>query len=129
MAVIRPMPDWWQAAMETYTVPLYGAATVYGTIFQMSTSGSYSILHNFDAPYGDGAYSTPMQHTSGRIFGMTETRRTPGKGVVYSLDNSVAPFALLTSSVGTVGKSVGILGEGFSGATSVTFNGTPASFM
>ena len=111
-----------------YGATVWGGTTVYGTIFQMSTSGSYSVLHNFDAPPGAGAYSTPLQHTSGRIFGMTARGGTPGKGVVYSLDNGVAPFVLLTSSIGTVGKSVGILGGGFSGATSVRFNGTPATF-
>ena len=111
-----------------YGATVWGGTDVYGTIFEMSTSGSYSVLHNFDAPSGAGAYSTPMQHTSGRIFGMTARGGTPGKGVVYSLDNGVAPFILLTSTTGTVGKSVGILGGGFSGATSVMFNGTPASF-
>lgn len=111
-----------------YGATVWGGTDVYGTIFQMSTSGSYSVLHNFDAPFGAGAYSTPMQHTSGRIFGMTARGGTPGKGVVYSLDNGVAPFALLTSGIGPVGKSVGILGSGFSGTTSVMFNGTPATF-
>ncbi len=111
-----------------YGATVWGGTAVYGTIFEMSTTGSYSVLHNFDAPFGAGAYSTPMQHTSGRIFGMTARGGAAGKGVVYSLDNGVAPFVLLTSSIGTVGKSVGILGSGFSGTTRVTFNGTPASF-
>jgi hypothetical protein len=48
--------------------------------------------------------------------------------VAYSLDNGIAPFVLLTTTVGTVGKSVGILGGGFTGTTSVKFNGTSANF-
>ena len=111
-----------------YGATVWGGTDVYGTIFEMSTSGSYSVLHNFDAPHGAGAYSTPLQHTSGGIFGMTARGGAAGKGVVYSLDNGVAPFALLTIGAGTVGGSVGILGSGFSGTTSVMFNGTPASF-
>jgi hypothetical protein len=69
-----------------------------------------------------------MQHTSGKLFGMTERGGTPGKGGIYSFDYGVSPFASLVTTVGTVGKTIGILGQGFSGTTSVTFNGTPASF-
>lgn len=110
-----------------YGATVWGGTSVYGTIFEMTTGGSYAVLHDFDAPSGAGAYSTPVQHTNGRIFGMTARGGTPGKGVVYSLDNGVAPFALLTIGAGTVGRSVGILGQ-FSGTASVMFNGTPASF-
>jgi hypothetical protein len=34
----------------------------------------------------------------------------------------------MPSTLGPVGKSVGILGQGFTGTSSVEFNGTPASF-
>jgi len=34
----------------------------------------------------------------------------------------------MPSTLGAVGKSIGILGQGFTGASSVEFNGTPASF-
>jgi uncharacterized repeat protein (TIGR03803 family) len=111
-----------------YGATIWGGMFGYGTIFQMTTGGGYSVLYNFDAPHGDGAYSTPFQHTSGKIFGMTERGGTPGKGGVYSLDDSIAPFAYLIVTLGPVGKSVGILGNGFSSASSVKFNGTAASF-
>ncbi len=111
-----------------YGATIWGGTFGYGTIFEMSTDGGYSVLYNFDAPHGDGAYSTPFQHTSGRIFGMTERGGTPGKGGVYSLDDGIAPFASLVVTLGPVGKSVGILGHGLSETSSVEFNGTPASF-
>jgi uncharacterized repeat protein (TIGR03803 family) len=111
-----------------YGTTVWGGTSVYGTIFEMTIGGSYSVLHNFDAPLGAGAYSTPVQHTSGRIFGMTARGGGAGKGVVYGLDNGVAPFVLLTVGSSRVGKSVGILGGGFSSTTSVQFNGAPATF-
>jgi uncharacterized repeat protein (TIGR03803 family) len=111
-----------------YGATIWGGYFGYGAIFQLTTGGTYAKLYDFDAPYGDGAYSTPMQHTDGKIFGMTKRGGALGNGGIYSLDDSIAPFALLTTSVGTVGQSVGILGEGFSGTSGVTFNGTPASF-
>ena len=111
-----------------YGATVWGGTGLYGTIFEMSTGGTYAVLNNFNAPTGAGPYSTPMEHTSGVIFGMTARGGTPGKGVVYSFDNGIAPFALLNIRGGAVGNSVGILGSGFSGTTRVTFNGTSASF-
>ena len=111
-----------------YGATIWGGTFGDGTIFQMTDEGGYTVLYNFDAPHGDGAYSTPFQHTSGKIFGMTERGGTPGKGAIYSLDDGVAPFASLVVTLGPVGKTVGILGQGFSGASSVKFNGTAASF-
>jgi uncharacterized repeat protein (TIGR03803 family) len=111
-----------------YGATIWGGIFGYGTIFQLTTGGAYTKLYDFDAPHGDGAYSTPMQHTSGKLFGMTERGGTPGKGGIYSFDDGIVPFISLPISIGPVGKSVGILGSGFSSATSVMFNGTPASF-
>jgi uncharacterized repeat protein (TIGR03803 family) len=111
-----------------YGATIWGGTFGYGTIFQMSAGGGYSVLYNFNAPSGDGAYSTPFQHTSGKLFGMTERGGGAGKGGVYSLDDAIAPFASLVVTLGPVGKTVGILGQGFSGASSVKFNGAAASF-
>ena len=111
-----------------YGATIWGGIFGYGTIFQLTTSGVYSVLYNFDAPHGDGAYTTPMQHTNGSLFGMTERGGAVGKGGIYSLDDNITPFVSLVLTLGPVGKTVGILGQGFSSASSVKFNGTPASF-
>lgn len=111
-----------------YGATIWGGTYGYGVIFQLTTGGGYSVLYNFDAPHGDGAYATPMQHTNGELFGMTERGGTPGKGGIYSFGDGILPFASLVTTLGTVGKTIGILGQGFSGTTSVDFNGTPASF-
>jgi uncharacterized repeat protein (TIGR03803 family) len=111
-----------------YGATVWGGTDVYGTIFEMSTSGSYSVLNNFNAPYGAGPYSTPMQHTSGVIFGMTARGGTAGKGVVYSFNNGIVPFRIAEHPRRYSWQLSGDSRYGFSGTTRVTFNGTPASF-
>jgi len=99
-----------------------------GTLFKITTAGAYTVLSNFDTTHGAGAYATPLQHTNGKIFGLSARGGASGKGVAYSLDNGIAPFVALTTTVGLAGKSVGIIGGGFTGTTSVKFNGASANF-
>ncbi|MBI3475975.1 MAG: hypothetical protein HY010_09595 [Acidobacteria bacterium] len=111
-----------------YSSTAFGGNAGNGTLFEITTGGAFSVLSSFDVTHGAGAYATGVQYTNGKIFGLTSSGGTPGEGVVYSLDNSMPPFVLLTSTMGVVGKSVGILGNGFTGTTSVKFNGASASF-
>lgn len=111
-----------------YGATIWGGQFGDGVIFKLTTSGTYSVLYNFDGPHTDGAYATPMQHTNGSLFGLNIRGGALGDGGIYSLADGIAPFVSLVETLGPVGKKVGILGQGFSGATSVTFNGAPASF-
>ena len=111
-----------------YGATIWGGTSGYGVIFEITTSGAYSVLTSFDAQQGDGAYATPMQHSNGAIFGLNKRGGATGNGTVFGFNAGLPQFALLTSPVGIVGGSVGILGTGFATASSVTFNGTPASF-
>ncbi len=111
-----------------YGATIWGGNSGYGEIFQMTTGGAYNPLYNFTADLTDGAYSTPMQHTNGTIYGLTKRGGVKGEGGIYSFAAGLPPFILLPSTLGPVGKSVGILGQGFTGTSSVQFNGTPASF-
>lgn len=111
-----------------YGATVFGGSGGNGTLYKITTSGTYSVLTNFDTTHGAGAYATAMQHTSGKIFGLTGRGGAAGKGVAYSLDNGISPFILPTSTVGLVGKSVGILGNGLTSTTSVAFNGAAAKF-
>jgi len=99
-----------------------------GVIFQITSTGAYTILYNFDRAHGEGPMSTPMQHTNGKIYGLTFGGGTSGDGVVYSFDMGLAPFVSLLSTSGKVGKTVEVLGQGFTNTTAVAFNGTTASF-
>jgi hypothetical protein len=47
---------------------------------------------------------------------------------VFSLDMGLAPFVAFVRSSGKVGQTGGILGQGFTGTTGVSLNGTPTSF-
>ena len=48
-----------------------------------------------------------------------------GCGTVYSLDVGLGPFVSLVRYSGRVGSPLGILGQGFTGTTDVSVNGTP----
>jgi uncharacterized repeat protein (TIGR03803 family) len=106
----------------------YNGTSYFGEIFQVSSTGAYSILHNFDGTDGQFSQSTPMQHTNGGIYGLTEFGGSSSGGVVYSLDLSLAPFVRLVSPAGKVGQTGGVLGQEFTGTSSVSFNGIPAAF-
>lgn len=116
-----------------YGVTADGGTHRYGVIYQITPAGSYSILHNFDGSTPGNALgflpsSTPIQHTNGKIYGATRAGGTNMFGLIYSLDLGLPPFVRLVSTSGKVGTSIMILGQGFTAATAVSFNGTPATF-
>jgi len=111
-----------------YGATIWGGQNGNGVIFRLTTGGAYTPLYSFHAPTGVGAYTTPILHTNGEIFGMTERGGAVGKGVIYSFADGIPRFVKFVNRVGAVGATVSILGAGFSTASSVTFNGTPASF-
>ena len=115
-----------------YGVAARGGAKGLGTLFKVSTTGkNFANLHDFDTPSGDTPFATPMLHTNGIIYGLTQHGGTPNTayGVIYSFDAGLKPFAsLVVLSSGKVGDSVGILGQGFSSATGVQFGSGPGTF-
>jgi uncharacterized repeat protein (TIGR03803 family) len=111
-----------------YGSTIFGGASGNGVLFKITTSGIYSLLTSFDNTHGSGAYPTPLQYTSGKFYGLTGKGGSAGKGVAYSLDNTIGPFIALPATLGPVGKSIGILGNGLTGTTSVKFNGASATF-
>jgi uncharacterized repeat protein (TIGR03803 family) len=111
-----------------YGTTTSGGTHSYGGIFQITPSGKYKVLYNFD--YTTGAYPevTLIQHTNGVLYGDTSQGGTARVGVFFSLGMGLPPFAKLVAWWGKVGGTVELLGQGFKGATSVSFNGTPATF-
>jgi uncharacterized repeat protein (TIGR03803 family) len=108
------------------TTPVGGKYN-YGTIFRITPAGKLTILYNFCSVRGcvDGIYpKTPLvQHTNGKFYGST-TGNSLGGSVFYSLDMRLKPFAGLVNWSGKVGATAEILGQGFTGTTKVSFNGT-----
>jgi len=113
---------------------LYGVAALSSTgsscgmIFEITAVGGYSILYSFGCADGGDPLSTPMQHTNGTIYGLADGGGPDGDGVLYSFDLGLSPFAKLLPVAGRSGSVIGILGQGFTGTTSVSFNGTAAAF-
>ena len=51
-----------------------------------------------------------------------------GCGTLFSLSAGLSPFVEAAPNFGKAGQPVRILGNNLGGTTSVTFNGTPATF-
>ncbi len=106
-----------------------GSATN-GTLYSITATGTYSVAHSFDNPTGDLPVSGVFQHTNGILYGSTNSGGTgpnAGNGVFYSLNISANPFAKALTTSGRVGSTVELLGQGFTGATKVTFGGIAAT--
>jgi uncharacterized repeat protein (TIGR03803 family) len=105
-----------------------GGAMGYGMIYRISPDGSFSVLYNFDGTTGSNPGATLVQHTNGLLYGDTNSGGIYGGGTFYSLNIGLGPFVAFVRASGKVGATVQILGQGFTGTTAVSFNGTPASF-
>lgn len=68
------------------------------------------------------------QDTNGVFYGTTAHGGTDDAGTVFSLSVGLGPFVETRPACGEVGSVVEILGTDLTGATSVSFNGTPAVF-
>ncbi len=101
-----------------------------GTVFQITSAGALTTLHSFDIADGDNPIGGLVQRTAGGFFGVTSVGGSgvPGFGTVFSLAIGLGPFVKTLPTSGAVGSSVIILGTDLTGSTSVTFNGTAATF-
>jgi large repetitive protein len=66
-------------------------------------------------------------HTDGKFYGNT-AGNSLGGSVFYSFDMGFKPFAKLETWSAKVGVKAEIIGQGFTGATAVSFNGVAATF-
>jgi uncharacterized repeat protein (TIGR03803 family) len=109
---------------------------LYGTTGESgSCGGDEGLVYNvsqtsvFTAVYGDacglGSYTdTVVQATTGTFYG---SYTNDFEGAFYSLDIGLAPFVTFVIPTGKPGQTAQILGQGLTGTTSVTFNGTAAA--
>jgi uncharacterized repeat protein (TIGR03803 family) len=108
-----------------------GIFSAAGTIFRITPDGTFTTLYTFCAQTGcpDGASpGNLVQSVDGRFFGATETETSAGYGTIFRADNGLPPFVQALPSFGKTRTSVLILGESLLSATSVSFNGMPATF-
>ena len=105
-----------------------------GTVFKISPNGVFTGFSGFcsasSCPYGQDPDGALLQDTNGKFYGTTSAggANGHGAGTVYSFDMGFGPFVKPQPAAGSVGKTIVILGTNLVGATSVTFNGIPATF-
>jgi uncharacterized repeat protein (TIGR03803 family) len=99
-----------------------------GTVFEITTGGTLTTLHSFDGTDGNHPVAGLVQDTDGSFYGTTSGGGANSYGTVFSVSMGLGPFVETVPTSGPVNTAVMILGTDLTGATSVSFNGTAATF-
>jgi len=117
---------------DFYGTTEVGGAADKGTIFKITSARKLTTLHSFcsksGCPDGNTPYTGLIQATDGEFYGTTPSGGPNGNGTVFSLSVDLGPFVETQTASGRVETAVTILGSNLTGSTSVTFNGTAATF-
>jgi uncharacterized repeat protein (TIGR03803 family) len=104
-----------------------------GTVFMITLAGRLTTLYDFCSQTGciDGAFPVAalLQGTSGNFYGTTSWAGAHGDGTIFSLSRDLGPFVTFVRDSGKAGSKAEILGQGLTGTTAVSFNGTAANFV
>jgi uncharacterized repeat protein (TIGR03803 family) len=72
--------------MESYTrPPVLGGANNDGAAFEITTTGSYTLIHSFDLSDGAAPACALIQATNGNLYGTTYGGGTYGGGTIFEL--------------------------------------------
>jgi uncharacterized repeat protein (TIGR03803 family) len=123
-----------------YGTTYNGGSNGAGSVFEITPGGTLTTLYSFCPQTGctDGELSLAglIQGTDGNLYGTTVAGGTAGTGctaydltcgTIFRLGVGLGPFVETRPTSGKVGARVKILGTNLTGASSVTFNGTPAA--
>jgi uncharacterized repeat protein (TIGR03803 family) len=108
-----------------------GGAHNRGTIFEVTTGGTFTKLYDF-ANYGQ-PHGGLMQKTDGNLYGAASvggsTSELVAHGVIFRYDTGLSPFVKLLPVVGSDNDltKTFIYGPNLTGATAVLFNGVPST--
>jgi uncharacterized repeat protein (TIGR03803 family) len=115
-----------------YGVTQNGGQDGLGEFFSITEKGHFTAIKWFDGS-NSGAHPTVtlIQHTNGTIYGdANQGGKTTNTGTFYKITGLAfekTPFVSLLPTSGKVGSTVEILGQGFTGTKSVSFNGKAVS--
>ena len=102
----------------------------WGVVFKITTSRVLTTLHSFDGNDGGQPFGPLAQATNGNLYGTaTSGLGIASRGTIFDIATGFRPFVSFVSNSGKVGQVAGILGQGFTGTTGVSFNGAPAQFI
>jgi len=99
-----------------------------GVAYKLTPNGVYSQLYYFDGMHGGNPGPPPIQHSNGKIYGIANYGGAYNGGVFYSLDLGLSPCVRLVRAGVLVGQTMGVLGQGLVGTTSVYFDNVQANF-
>src|SRR5580692_3821438 len=100
-----------------------------GTIFEITPLGALTTLHSFDRTDGQVPEGNLVQDTDGNFYGTAAGGGANNDGTVFRLSVGLGPFVEALPDEGKVGQDIRVLGQGLTGTTAVSFNGTAANFV
>jgi hypothetical protein len=127
----------WSDGYDPYSAMIQGTdGNLYGTTvwglccgvaFNVAPAGGLTVLSAFNGgSWGEDPIGGLLQGTNGIFYGTT-AGDTGTSSTIYSLDMGLGPFITFVMATGKAGQTAQILGQGLTGATSVTFNGVAAT--
>lgn len=111
-----------------YGTTEFGGTKNNGTVFKLNNRGGLTVIHRFIGDDGSAPRAALWQGTDGNLYGTTSKGGANNGGTIFRISLGLAAFVKTVQDAGAVGASVIIYGNGLTGSTSVTFNGTSALF-
>ena len=111
-----------------YGVTVVGGVFGKGTIFRVTRSGTLTRIFSFAHLKGTAPLAGLVQGTDGNLYGTASAGGIDNRGVAFTFSAGMGPFVEATRPYGVVGTNIVILGNALTGSTSVSFNGTLATF-
>src|SRR5579871_166980 len=103
-----------------------------GTVFRLTADGKLTTLHRFCVqPENCDEGTMPaglVLATDGNFYGAAAEGGIANRGTIFRISTGLSPFVRFVRDSGKVGATAQILGQGFTGTTHASFNGTAAAF-